>query len=151
MSPRLVALATAALLSLGAVCSAWAGPSGREPAAADPAKALIGKYKCVFKDGDVTYKAQPCRIVAVQAKRASKDAPLNLRFEKSGGSQRFTGTATPTDTGFAFSGKFFCPRGACDQQLDAVAFTGDAKGGFSGSLPLEHGPVLVTVQPTRRK
>jgi hypothetical protein len=151
MSPRLVALATAALLSLGTVTSALAGPRGREPAAADPSKALIGKYKCVLKDGDVAYKAQPCRIKATKANRASKDAPLQLVFEKSGGSQRFTGSATPTDGGFAFSGKFFCPRGACDQQLEAVAFTGDAKGGFSGTLPLEHGPVQVTVQPLRRK
>lgn len=134
MAPLALAASTALVASPAAVAA-------DKSKTADPAKALAGSYLCTFKDGDVTYKAQPCKITR------SKDAEGQpaLRFAKSGGSQRFDGLITPTDGGFTLTGKFFCPRGACDAQLDAVAFTGNRRDGFVGTLPLQHGPVEVKV------
>lgn len=141
----LVAVVVAAGLT-STLSSSEAFAGGKSKAKTRPAAAntIEGSYLCTFKDGDVTYKAQPCKI------RSGKDS-AELRFAKTGGSQRFDGVATPTEQGFTFSGKFYCPHGACDQALEGVAFSGNRSEGFVGTLPLGHGPVQVTVRPLGMK
>lgn len=141
MAPLALAASTALVASPAAV-AADKSKAAAPAKAADPAKKLLGSYLCTFKDGDVTYKAQPCKIT----RSKGEDGQPALRFAKSGGSQRFDGLVTPTDGGFAFAGKFFCPRGACDAPLDNVAFTGNRRDGFVGTLPLQHGPVEVKMR-----
>lgn len=141
-SRTLQLMAPLALAASAALVASPAAVAADKTKAADPAKNLLGSYLCTFKDGDVTYKAQPCKIT----RSKGEDGQPALRFAKSGGSQRFDGLVTPTDDGFAFTGKFFCPKGACDAQLDNVAFTGNRRDGFVGTLPLQHGPVEVKMR-----
>jgi hypothetical protein len=74
-----------------------------------PAPGLAGDYRCSITDGGYTYPPYACSIF--------EDAEGGYMLHKLGGSQRFAGPIVATAAGFTFSGKFFCPEGACDQAI----------------------------------
>jgi hypothetical protein len=106
---------------------------------ADP-PALVGSYWCQVESGDVVYAPQRCSV-----RRTPAGA---LFFEKTGGSQRFSGVVLSQPSGgFRFSGLFFCPYGACDE-----LFTSDfvpIVDGFRGTIPVGQTVTMTRHRPTR--
>jgi hypothetical protein len=88
------------------------------------ASSLPGAYWCAIEDSGFKYGRFPCAI------RKTGD---KLVLAKLAGSQRFEGEITPAGSGFAFSGRFYCPFGDCDQALDGLfepATGGSLRGTF---------------------
>lgn len=107
------------------------------PAASDD-RSLTGKYACHLTIKGTTYPAAECEIVP-------GDLEGVLWIEKLQGTQRFAGEVTRSPQGFTFSGYFYCPQGACDEEVSAdFASTGD--GGFAATIKTSHGPVNVTLK-----
>lgn len=111
--------------------------ASQAPAAAETGDgSLLGKYKCQLTIDGKTYPAAECEIVP-------GDLEGVLWIEKRQGSQRFAGEVTPSGGGFDLAGYFYCPQGACDEEVKATfARTGD---GFEATIQTAHGPVKVTL------
>lgn len=101
-------------------------PVGNQPSMALTQKApLEGEWWCAISQDDYRYENFPCTIENVDGK---------LVLAKHGGSQRFKGViAMKGNDAFSFSGKFYCPHGACDQPIQAE-FTTQADGEMLGVI-----------------
>ena len=111
-------------ISMGAMTSA----SAAAPTAAR--QNLVGDYTCELRAGTIGYPPYRCVI--------SRHAD-GLWLEKTGGSQRFRGTITPTPTGFAFAGTFYCPIGDCTKEVAGDFVRGDDRA-YSGALIARNAP-----------
>ena len=80
-----------------------------------------GQYSCTIDD----YSPFLCQVYT------NPDGTQTL--EKVGGSQRFRGTVSAADGGFAFAGTFFCPHGDCTREVRAN-FNALDDGAFRGVL-----------------
>ncbi|MDY0061386.1 MAG: hypothetical protein RBU45_16375 [Myxococcota bacterium] len=126
-----------------------AGVAWLLPAVADaaPPRSVVGQYFCAFRTGEFSYPAQPCRI--------HKSPAGALLFEKTGGSQRFSGPILLRGSegkdrpDLRFRGLFFCPEGACDEFVEAD-FRATDTGGWIGTFTFTTtDPIEVTVTRTK--
>jgi hypothetical protein len=69
---------------------------------------LTGPYRCSISESGYDYPPFPCVI------RNDGDRTMLVKLE---GSQRFEGEIVVDGEGFRFSGRYFCPRGDCTQEL----------------------------------
>lgn len=109
------------------------GGGGQEPAGS----LIEGEYSCSFNSSGFQYPAFPCRVYRDQTGRKV--------LEKLGGSQRIRGYVNEVDGGFDFDGQFYCPFGACDQQVRAQ-FQSFDDGAHSGTIETDSGPIIVALQ-----
>lgn len=138
----LARLITAAVLSVSAVPLAFADMAPLPPPSV-PAKPMggtvaPGPYKCEFTDGGERYPVFRCVIKAV----ATAGGKTRLTLEKTAGSQRLRGSVTPSDSGFDFSGEFFCPHGDCTEQVQA-SFVRTGRNRYAAELAVRHGKISV--------
>lgn len=103
-----------------------------------PAGSLVeGEYRCSFNSGGFQYPPFPCRVY--------RDNSGRKVLEKLAGSQRIRGFVNEVDGGFDFEGQYYCPYGACDQQIQAE-FQSFDDGAHSGTIQTNTGPVIVALQ-----
>jgi len=103
-----------------------------------PAGNLVeGEYLCSFNSDGYQYPNFPCRVY--------RDNTGRKVLEKIAGSQRIRGYVDEVDGGFDFDGDFYCPYGACDQQVRAQ-FQSFDDGAHSGTIQTSSGPVVVALQ-----
>jgi hypothetical protein len=99
-----------------------------------------GDYSCSLAESGYQYPAFRCVVYTAE------DGSQIL--DKLGGSQRIRGRIAPTAGGFRLDGQFYCPYGACDEQVSGefVALGGQT---FRGSLAMQNGEhiVLLTYLP----
>lgn len=123
-----------ASLFLGAFATFGSVPEGALAQARVPTQppfGAIGTYWCEVQSGEVVYAPQRCTVARTRAGA--------LLFEKSGGSQRFSGVLRlMPNQNVRFVGLFFCPRGACDETVDTTV---DLVGG-TWTMSLPHGQVV---------
>lgn len=106
-----------------------------EPTGPDPS----GAYWCSIDESGYDYPRFPCVIHKVSD---------HFELAKLGGSQRFTGRITPDgQNGFGFTGKLYCPWGACDQALHG-AFRQTMRGELTGTF--RDNPMIVKLVPAPR-
>ena len=111
--------------------SAWAPETGSSGS-------LEGDYACHLTIGGQEYRDATCVI-------GPGDLPDSLWLEKRQGSQRLSGEVVPADGGgFEFHGYYFCPQGACDEDVDAV-FEQTEPGTYRGTIETSQGEVVVTL------
>ncbi len=96
---------------------------------------LTGAYWCSIASDGYTYDPFPCSIRKVDHR---------FVLAKLGGSQRFTGEVKPLDSGFSFSGEFYCPWGDCTQPMRG-AFRPDPSGALVGKF--REAKIIVTMVP----
>lgn len=110
-----------------------------DPPAAKPAAPIAaGAYKCQFKQGEVRYANFRCAVTHAQTAAGQ----LRIRLEKLTGSQRIRGTVRPTEKGFVFAGEYFCPKGACTQDVSGE-FVRAGRNSYEGTLNSAHEPTQV--------
>ncbi len=134
--------ALAALVGPAALATAAERAAPAQDRAAPPAAAAApiapGTYKCSFAQGNVRYANFRC---AIHQDNTAK-GETRIRLEKLSGSQRIRGQVQPTETGFQFSGEYFCPHGACDQKVSGT-FVRTGRNAYEGTLDSAHEPTKV--------
>lgn len=108
------------------------------PGAASAELIAEGAYKCQFKQGNFRYAKFRCAIT----KANTAQGHVRIRLEKLTGSQRIRGTVRPTEKGFVFAGEYFCPKGACTQDVSGE-FVRTGRHSYEGTLNSAHEPTLV--------
>lgn len=84
---------------------------------------LFGKYSCTFTQDDYTYSPFPCVI---------SQTAEGIKLEKTAGSQRIKGLINITESGFDFTGTYFCPFGDCTS--NATGSFAKTEKGFKGTV-----------------
>lgn len=98
---------------------------------------LKGDYTCSISGAGKSDHGATCRIEA-------GDVPGSLWLEKVDGQPRISGEVTPKPDGFHFSGDYYCPRGACDDEVDAT-FERLGAGAYRATLSTKRGQVEVAL------
>jgi hypothetical protein len=103
----------------------------------DGGSLIEGEYTCSFNSDGYQYGNFPCRVY--------RDNSGRKILEKLSGSQRIRGYVNEVDGGFDFEGQFYCPYGACDQNVRAE-FQSFDDGAHSGTIQTDSGSVVVALQ-----